>query len=92
MLNGPGGTNGQSRLSMQRECCLGVSAADDPLQVLRLAPERMKALLDHLRELDAEIFAADDSLGWTYQFWCRSAEKKEVNDSQVAIGLLSCLR
>ena len=31
------------------------------------------------------IFAADDSLGWTYQFW-RAAEKKAVNDSQVKIG------
>jgi MmeI, DNA-methyltransferase domain len=58
---------------------------DDPLESLSLAPERTKALLDHLRGLDAEIFAADDSLGWTYQFW-RSAEKKEVNDSQVRIG------
>src|SRR5208282_3325699 len=31
------------------------------------------------------IFAADDSLGWTYQFW-RAAEKQAVNDSQVKIG------
>ena len=31
------------------------------------------------------IFAADDSLGWTYQFW-RAAEKKAVNESQVKIG------
>jgi hypothetical protein len=38
-----------------------------------------------LRKLDPAVFVADDSLGWTYQFW-RAAEKKAVNDSQVKIG------
>lgn len=35
--------------------------------------------------LDAEIFAADDSLGWIYQFW-RSQEKAEINASGRKIG------
>ena len=35
--------------------------------------------------LPEEVFAADDSLGWTYQFW-RAAEKKAVNERQVKIG------
>jgi hypothetical protein len=63
----------------------GVFPPDDPAESLTLAPEHAKALRDHLRRLDAAIFAADDSLGWTYQFW-RAAEKKAVNDSQVKIG------
>ena len=63
----------------------GVFPPDDPVEQLTLAPEHAKALRDHLRGLDAAIFAADDSLGWTYQFW-RAAEKKAVNDSQVKIG------
>lgn len=63
----------------------GVFPPDDPVEQLTLAPEHAKALRDHLRGLDTAIFAADDSLGWTYQFW-RAAEKKAVNDSQVKIG------
>lgn len=63
----------------------GVFPPDDPLEALTLAPEHAKALRDHLRGLDAAIFAADDGLGWTYQFW-RAAEKKAVNESQVKIG------
>jgi len=63
----------------------GVFPPDDPVESLTLAPEHAKALRDHLRGLDSAIFAADDSLGWTYQFW-RAAEKKAVNDSQVKIG------
>ena len=63
----------------------GVFPPDDPVESLTLAPEHAKALRDHLRKLDAAILAADDSLGWTYQFW-RAAEKQAVNDSQVKIG------
>ena len=63
----------------------GVFPPDDPVESLTLAPEHAKALRDHLRGLDAAIFAADDSLGWTYQFW-RAAEKKAVNESQVPTG------
>ena len=55
----------------------GVFPPDDPLEALSLAPEHAKTLRDHLRGLDAAIFQADDSLGWTYQFW-RAAEKKAV--------------
>src|SRR6266851_5555426 len=63
----------------------GVFPLDDPVETLTLAPEHAKALRDHLRGLDPAIFQADDSLGWTYQFW-RAAEKKAVNDRQVKIG------
>ena len=63
----------------------GVFPADDPAEALTLAPEHARALRERLRRLPQEVFLADDSLGWTYQFW-RSAEKKRVNDSQVKIG------
>ncbi|MGH7066264.1 MAG: hypothetical protein ACREFO_10505, partial [Acetobacteraceae bacterium] len=63
----------------------GAFPPDDPLETLTLAPEHAKSLRDHLRNLDTEIFEADDSLGWTYQFW-RAAEKKAINESQVKIG------
>lgn len=63
----------------------GVFPADDPVEALVLAPEHAKALRDHLAKLDAATFQADDSLGWTYQFW-RAAEKDRVNKSGVKIG------
>ena len=63
----------------------GVFPSDDPVEALVLAPEHAKALRDLLLKMDAAIFQADDSLGWTYQFW-RAAEKKAVNESQVKIG------
>ena len=38
-----------------------------------------------LAQLPTEIFTADDSLGWVYQFWQRD-EKERVNKSEVKIG------
>jgi hypothetical protein len=61
----------------------GVFPPDDPVEQISLAPEHARALREHLMSL--EMFAADDSLGWTYQFW-RAAEKKAVNQRQVKIG------
>jgi hypothetical protein len=58
---------------------------DDLVWALELDPHfqaRLRALVTALPE---EVFTADDSLGWTYQFW-RGAEKKAVNDRQVKIG------
>jgi hypothetical protein len=63
----------------------GVFPAEDPVEALVLAPEHAKALRDLLLKLDAAIFQADDSLGWTYQFW-RAAEKKAINESGRKIG------
>ena len=36
--------------------------------------------------LPSEVFLADDSLGWVYQFW-QSKEKKRVNESGAKIGV-----
>jgi hypothetical protein len=38
-----------------------------------------------LNSLSREVFLADDSLGWVYQFWQRD-EKERVNKSEVKIG------
>ena len=57
----------------------------DPVLEVTLAPEtrqKLEALLDNL---PTEVFTADDSLGWTYQYW--QAEKKDaVNASGEKIG------
>lgn len=63
----------------------GVFPPDDPVESLVLAPEHARTLRQRLLGMDAAIFQADDSLGWTYQFW-RAAEKKAVNESQRKIG------
>jgi hypothetical protein len=58
---------------------------DDPVLALRLPLEIRHQLHALVAGLDAEVFTASDSLGWTYQFW-QKKRKKEVNDSGVKIG------
>jgi hypothetical protein len=58
---------------------------DDPVLELALAPEARQALERGLASLPAEVFTADDSLGWTYQLW-QEEEKARVNASGVTIG------
>ena len=57
----------------------------DPVLEVTLAPETRQVLNRLLDSLPAAVFTADDSLGWTYQFW--QAERKDVvNKSGVKIG------
>ncbi len=63
----------------------GVFLPDDPVLALVFAPEHSLALRQLVDDLDAEIFQADDALGWTYQFW-RAAEKDRVNKAGEKIG------
>lgn len=58
---------------------------EDPVLAMMLAPEFSKQLRDIVVSLPTEVFTADDSLGWTYQFW-RAAEKDAVNKSGIKIG------
>ena len=58
---------------------------DDPVLSIELDPVQTQELHRLVMGLDAEVFQAEDSLGWTYQFW-RTAEKKAVNDSGMKIG------
>ena len=53
---------------------------DDPVLQISFAPEHKRALEKLVTELPVEVFTADDSLGWVYQFW-QSERKDEVNAS-----------
>ena len=59
--------------------------ADDPVFELSLPPETRQELDGLLDGLPEAVFAAPDSLGWTYQFW-QAERKDEVNKSGVKIG------
>lgn len=59
--------------------------SDDPALAVELAPEARQALERLLEALPAGVFTADDSLGWTYQFW-QADRKDAVNASGVKIG------
>jgi hypothetical protein len=61
-----------------------VFRTDDPVLQVTLSPETRIELEKVLASLPREVFLADDSLGWTYQFW-QSAEKDRVNASEVQI-------
>jgi len=65
----------------------GIFKADDPSSraAARFAPEDHIALERIVTGLPADVFTADDSLGWIYQFWQREA-KNEVNASERKIG------
>ena len=57
----------------------------DPVLAVQLPPETNQTLRKLLADLPAAVFKADDSLGWTYQYW--QAERKDaVNKSGVKIG------
>jgi hypothetical protein len=63
----------------------GIFRLDDPCVRLRLAPEGRFALEQILEALPPEMFAADDALGWVYQFWQKD-KKDEINASERKIG------
>ena len=58
---------------------------DDPVLEITLPPETRSELEDLLKALPSEVFTADDSLGWVYQFWQADA-KEAVNESGMKIG------
>ena len=59
--------------------------SDDPVLAVALPPETRSELEDLLKSLPKDIFIADDSLGWVYQFW-QTEKKEEVNRSESKIG------
>jgi hypothetical protein len=63
----------------------GIFRLDDPCVQLRLAPEGRQELEQIIASLPAEVFSADDALGWVYQFW-QKEKKDEVNASERKIG------
>jgi hypothetical protein len=63
----------------------GIFRLDNPCVQLRLAPEGRHALEQVLVGLPADMFAADDALGWVYQYWQKD-KKGEVNASERKIS------
>jgi len=63
----------------------GIFRLDDPCVRLRLAPEGRHALELILDGLPAEVLAADDALGWVYQYWQKD-KRDEINASERKIG------
>ena len=63
----------------------GVFTRSDPVLEVALPPEARLKLQELVESLPREVFLADDSLGWTYQFW-QAERKDEVNRSEVKIG------
>ena len=59
--------------------------SDDPVLMLRLPAEARNKLLKVLNDISRDVFLADDSLGWVYQFW-QAKKKDEVNESGKKIG------
>ena len=62
-----------------------VFRSDDPALQVPLPPEKRLVLEEKLNSLPKEIFLADDSLGWVYQYWQTDAKDK-VNQSESKIG------
>ena len=58
---------------------------DDPALAITMPPETLSDLEDLLKSLPRNVFTADDSLGWVYQFW-QAEKKEEVNRSETKIG------
>ncbi len=63
----------------------GIFRPDDPVLQLRLPVESRNELTRLLASLARDVFLADDSLGWVYQFW-QAKKKDEVNASGEKIG------
>ena len=59
--------------------------AGDPVLEIALPPEKRQELEAILERLPREVFVADDSLGWVYQYW-QSDQKDTVNASENKIG------
>jgi hypothetical protein len=63
----------------------GVFRRDDPVFEVQLAQRDVAEMRRLLDTLPAEVFTADDALGWTYQFW-QARRKDEVNAAGNKIG------
>lgn len=58
---------------------------DSPVFEFQFALELQRELEGLVMSLSPDVFQAQDSLGWVYQFW-QSKRKDEVNKSEVKIG------
>ena len=65
----------------------GIFSVNDPSVQVRFAPEARASLEAILSSLPSPVFAAEDGLGWTYQFW-QSQKKNEVSSRGLKIEKL----
>ena len=63
----------------------GIFGTTDPTTQVTFALDDRLRLEEILKTLPAELFGADDALGWVYQFW-QSKRKDEVNKRGDKIG------
>src|SRR5258708_4917425 len=63
----------------------GILRADDPAIQVPFSPEGRHKLERVITDFPTVLFAADDTLGWVYQFW-QTKRKQEVNNSGRKIG------
>ncbi len=63
----------------------GIFRTGDPTAQIRFAPEGRSTLERIIVDLPAQVFIADDALGWVYQFW-QTRRKDAVNKSGRKIG------
>ncbi len=56
---------------------------DDPSLEVSLPPETRRALEKTLDALPPPVFRADDSLGWTYQYWQTDRKKALTSDTKI---------
>lgn len=59
--------------------------SDDPVLEVSLPPEKRQELESILEGQPRQVFVADDSLGWVYQFW-QIDEKETVNKFERKVG------
>lgn len=64
---------------------LDVFRPGDPVLEVIMPPEKRQQLETKLSQLPKDVFLADDSLGWVYQFW-QKEEKDRINHSETKIG------
>jgi hypothetical protein len=57
----------------------------DPVLEVALPPETRSELEDLMKALPSDVFLADDSLGWVYQYW-QADLKEAINHSEKKIG------
>ena len=62
-----------------------VFRTDSPVFELQIPVDHIRELEDLIWTLPGEVFQAQDSLGWCYQFW-QSKRKEEVNAAGIPIG------
>ena len=63
---------------MLQKCLPAIFRQDDPLMQLKYATEDRLALEKLIESISEEVFKADDSLGWVYQYW-QTEEKERIN-------------